>query len=712
MQRIIKIGEGILLGGLVLLLFLVAFESKIHEPNWLKVLGHMHPLFLHFPIVLLFLSFITLWLPAKESTQELFIVVRLTAALSAIVTAIMGLLLSLETQSEDSILQFHKWGGISIAVLGFLFYTFYIRLATAKIAGKIFTIAGSIVIILTGDYGGNLTHGKNYLLASVQNNEIKHVPLEQAIVFDDIIKPIFTTKCGNCHGDGNRKGGLLLDDSMGVVKGGKTGPLYVSGEPAISLLLKRIHLPDEDKKHMPPRNKPQLTEEEMVLLSAWIRSGALFNTKLTSLPVKDSFRVLAVSRLEPSTGNVNREYAFAAADEKKIAELNNNYRVLAQQGIGSPALSVSFYGRNAYTKKSLEELLAVKQQIITLSLSRMPVKDDELSIINQFTNLEKLNLNNTDITSKGAEQLVNLKNLKEISLSGTAVTAEAVEKIASLPAISAVFIWNTKIDTVQLASLHAKFKKLYIEAGFIDDGKFKAELSQPMIETPAGVFDTARFVKMKHPVKGVALRYTLDGTAPDSLKGLEYKDSFAIQTSTKLTVRAFKKGWVGSTAVVSDYIKRGFIPDSIELVTPADPKYKASGKILSDGDLADLNFGNGKWLGYMNNPASINVYFHKKVTIHSVLVNVLKRTEQFVFLPTTLEVWGGMNKSDLVLLGHITPPLPTKNEPGTLVQQLISFPATGVKCIKIVAQPIHSLPVWHAGKGKKGWVFLSEVVFN
>jgi len=217
---------------------------------------------------------------------------------------------------------------------------------------------------------------------------------------------------------------------------------------------------------------------------------------------------------------------------------------------------------------------------------------------------------------------------------------------------------------------------------------------------------------MKHPFKATVLRYTLDGTLPDSVKSPVYKDSFAIQTSVKLTVRAFSKGWKGSLPVQQMFIKRSFVPDSIELVTPPDPKYKAAAKILSDKDLGDPNFGSGKWLGYMNNPAEINLYFHKKIKLRSVMVNVLKRTEQYLFLPTTLEVWGGMDKSDLKLLGQIIPPLPTKNEPATLVQQTISFAPASIRCIKIIAKPIQSLPKWHAGKGKKGWVFLSEVVFN
>ena len=53
-----KIGEGVLLAMLVFLSFIVVFENHLDLPAWLFVAGRMHPMFLHFPIVLLLLYFI------------------------------------------------------------------------------------------------------------------------------------------------------------------------------------------------------------------------------------------------------------------------------------------------------------------------------------------------------------------------------------------------------------------------------------------------------------------------------------------------------------------------------------------------------------------------------------------------------------------------------------------------------------------------------
>jgi len=56
MKLVIKrIAENCLFAADVFILFLVLFESKMIIPAWLQSVGRMHPMFLHFPIVILLL---------------------------------------------------------------------------------------------------------------------------------------------------------------------------------------------------------------------------------------------------------------------------------------------------------------------------------------------------------------------------------------------------------------------------------------------------------------------------------------------------------------------------------------------------------------------------------------------------------------------------------------------------------------------------------
>lgn len=673
----------------------------------------MHPMFLHFPIVLLLLSLLSLWIPAKEITMMRWLdAFRLIAALSAVITAIMGLLLSLEEDRTGSALQWHKWSGISVALLGFLFYKGHNYFLNYNRLGRGLTILSCFIIVFTGHWGATLTHGSNYLLAPL--NSERKVPVSQAVVYDDVIKPVLEAKCFSCHSEDNIKGGLALDNIKDILNGGKTGPLFVRGNPAVSLLMLRVHLPDNDKKHMPPKAKPQLTDEEMTLLYAWIRAGAPLDKKLTSLPVQDSFRIFASHFLGASEEVSDQPvYTFAAADNKKIAALNNNFRVLEQAGQGSPAISVHFYGKDMYSAKALEELLDIKQQIIELSLARMPVKDNELSIVKQMPNLRKLNLNYTDVTGKGIEQLSGLKNLQEIALSGTAVKVPSLEKVLALPQMNSLYIWNTSIDSAQLVPVRKKYKNVQIETGYFDDGQALTALSPPMIKNASGIINQPVKVEIKHPFKGVDIRYTLDGTDPDSLNSKLYKEPVTIDSSTTLKARAFKQGWLGSTNSRVSFIRRRHTPDSIELITPVDEKYKSgTAKLLSDGEFGDMNFNNGQWLGYRQNDAAFYLYFKDPAEVQTIVINMLQNTGGYIFPPSKLEIWGGLDKKQLKLLGSLSPEIPKKNVGARMLQEKIKFEPVSLSVVKVLIRRVARLPSWHEGKGQPAWVFLNEIVVD
>src|SRR3954464_8323100 len=152
MQTFKKIGEGILTAGAIFLLFILFFQHRLQIPPWLQVIGRMHQMFLHFPIVLLLLSFFTFWLPEKSQNKEWLNILRLVASLSATVTAVMGILLSLEDGRSGSVLQWHEWTGVSIAFLSYLFYSFH-DFFSNKMVGRPFTILASLCIVVAGHFG-------------------------------------------------------------------------------------------------------------------------------------------------------------------------------------------------------------------------------------------------------------------------------------------------------------------------------------------------------------------------------------------------------------------------------------------------------------------------------------------------------------------------------------------------------------------------------
>ena len=117
--------------------------------------------------------------------------------------------------------------------------------------------------------GGNLTHGKDHLteplpdqLKEVLGFEIPSRTLvllpesyQHLSLYSGVIQPILDQKCVSCHNPKKSKGDLLLHNLKGIMSGGTEGPIISMTNPMESEILKRIHLPREEKNTCPLKLK-------------------------------------------------------------------------------------------------------------------------------------------------------------------------------------------------------------------------------------------------------------------------------------------------------------------------------------------------------------------------------------------------------------------------------------------------------------------------
>ena len=87
------------------------------------------------------------------------------------------------------------------------------------------------------------------------------------------VKPLLAEHCIRCHGVQKQESGLRLDTAITMRSGGNSGPAIVPGEPEKSLILLAIQ-GKGDGEQMPPEGDP-LTEEQIALLTTWVKSGAV-----------------------------------------------------------------------------------------------------------------------------------------------------------------------------------------------------------------------------------------------------------------------------------------------------------------------------------------------------------------------------------------------------------------------------------------------------
>ena len=79
--------------------------------------------------------------------------------------------------------------------------------------------------------------------------------------------------CTVCHGGADPRAGLNLESYARLLKGGKSGPVVIPGDPGKSELVRRLKGLSEPR--MPYTGPPWLTDEETGTIEAWIAAGAM-----------------------------------------------------------------------------------------------------------------------------------------------------------------------------------------------------------------------------------------------------------------------------------------------------------------------------------------------------------------------------------------------------------------------------------------------------
>ena len=706
----------------IFIIFILFFESRLEIPLWLHPFGRMHLLLLHFPIVLLLISMIleifstqTVF-KTQPFLQEFTSKVLLVGVISAGITVIMGLFLSQEGDYGLDILSWHKWFGVSVFFLGSIMYAIRNSDKYKTVIARSGATITIVCLILTGHFGAALTHGDGFIWKSIIDERSEVVPIEQALVFDHAIKPILDSKCTSCHNPDKLKGKLVLTDSAWIHKGGKSGKVFISGDPEMSLLIKRIRLAPENKKHMPPSGNTQLTPDEMELLRLWIKANSRFNQRVVTLPSKDSLRLLATAFLNTSE-TLDESFDFSSAEEETVKMLNTNSRVVSPLAKNSPALSVNIYNKETYTPQTLNELMDVKSQIVSLDLSKMPVTNSDLKIVSKFENLRKLNLNFTDITGDGLAALATLKQLRSLSLSGTKLNYQDLkQRIAEFENLSTISLWKTELTSDELMQLKEEYKNIQFLAGPKDDGSNLIKLNNPRLKHKSIVFDDSIQLQLFHPVKGVDIRFTTDGSEPDTTASL-FNGTTVLKESTTIKARAYKSGWLNSDVATLNVYRSFYKPDSIRLLSRLNRVHPANGaQTFFDHQLGTFNANSpawaNNWAGFIKNDMELLLEFRKPKIISSIAMNTLIETETSIFPPATIEIWGGPSIDKIQLITRMKPEHPNDYRKPFIELIECKIPNQEVSYLKIIAKPVMKLPAWHKNKNNPALLLVDEVLIN
>ncbi len=701
------------LGLAVLLVFLYLFDQNISLPGWLMPLGRMHPLLLHLPIGMFTLAVILFLFRSqleKKSLESILGFILSLTALTALASALAGLFLAAEpgAYAADE-LALHQNSGMAFALGVYILASFYP--AWPAVLTSIGLLLNLGLMVFAGHQGASITHGKDFLFPAPSGAGT--IAIEgNTIAYSALIQPIFDQKCVSCHKPTKSKGDLVLADSSSVIQGGKNGRLFIAGQPELSLLWQRISLPLSAEEHMPPDGKPQLTQEEMETLRYWILSGASFSQTINAYSEQDSFYIIA-NRLLQRQAEMVKNYTFPPASPADIEALNTSYRALHVLHRHSPALQATYFLASAFSAEKLVELTKVKGQLISLNLNNMPVEDKDLDLIAKFTELEKLALNGTKITSRGVEKLQQLPKLEHLSLVNTAVSKDIEPYFAGMKALNKLFLSDTRISADDIAAWQKKYPQ--ISFFYTQPDSVLAELSPPILENENTVISADEAISLTHPITGVMIKYTTDGSLPDSTKGMVYQQPFKINSAIDIQTIAFKDGWQPSEPITYNIFMKGNPPEKCRINTTPSDQYPGTGaSTFTNGERAPItNLKDQNWIAFRAAPFSATFSYPTAKAIQKISFGYALHVPQYVFAPTWIKVYAGHSAENMSLQKQVNlPPFDLKNKDQVKLEA-VHIPLEGKPFthFRIEAQNLPVIPSWHPGKGEKGWLFIDEIFF-
>lgn len=696
-----------------------------------KYLGNFHPVILHLPIGA-FLFTLVLFAYQKFTKIKLTVPIRLGlifSFISAVISSILGFILQFYGDYDNSLVNFHMWLAVITTLLIGLIYFLHKKNENNKYIAHSF-VSAVIFLTVTGHYGGSITHGKDYLKLPELNQTVRFVSYDSIHVYNDVVSSIIDSKCVKCHNMSKSKGGLMLTSQVEINKGGDNGKIFLANNSSDSKLYTYLNLPINDKMHMPPDGNSQLTENEKNIVKMWIDSGAQFDgfTKIAG----DDYSNEILNYLPPLVASV-----VPPSKNSLINLIENDFRI-ERISIESNFIDLKYDG-TSFGSKQWNLLLKVSQNIQRLDLSNIDFSKINSAKLKKLKNLKYLNLTNTNFNSG---DLYNIPETVQILiLSKNNIEPKNLLDISTRPQLKKVFAYNTVSDEKLKKSLADQSNnKIYFGISLQDFSSLEGfPLEKPIIEAngveinPNPItdinpkFNRTLFVDsiLVEVIKAISepmYRYTTNETSPDSLSSL-YNGPMVFTKSGNFNIKAFKKGYRSSIVKSFYFDKIKSRINNYNLITKAIDPY--NNDILFDGQLASLDFRDGKWNGFIHeedqekakqqgrieNSGNLIVDFElpRNKNISEIAISCMESINNgFILLPESISLYD-ITDGDEELISYLKIPKSNVDEADSKRVFKLSLKSQNTQRIRLKIESNRKLPKGHVAEGQPGWLFVDEI---
>ena len=444
----------------------------------LTLIGRFHPIIIHLPIGFIIIGLlIELSRKKFKESKNILIFIFSWGTISCILSIISGFLQYLQEGLLWESIDRHFYFGILTLLFTFGFYQ-YLKGKNffSSLPRRLYTVGLVLTVTITGHLGGQITHGDQYLTEPFQimmdgelSNEetlLSSSNASEGPIFNSLIQPILNSKCISCHNSEKSKGGLALHNFESLQRGGKNGMIINYENPELSEIFVRIHLPKNEKKHMPPKSKKQLTKAEVSILSHWINAGASENILIKDMKISNELLSNFIKKEE----RFFPEIEISSPNNKSISFLRGKGVHIAPISKSSNLLYLSSYNYHDFMEEDIFELKKLSNNIVDIDLSNSSFNDEVFEMLSAFNNLTRLKLNYTSITGKGLDQLSSLKNLKIIHLVNTDINSSSIKIINSFPYIEKAYLFQNNRNLSKEINLSDEDLKKFDFGEYITQG--------------------------------------------------------------------------------------------------------------------------------------------------------------------------------------------------------------------------------------------------
>ncbi|MEC3906653.1 c-type cytochrome domain-containing protein [Tamlana sp. 2201CG12-4] len=452
------------------------------ETNVYQFFGRFHAIIVHLPIGFIVLAVLFELISLKKKTDLNLAIsyAYLVGALSGVFSIILGLMLASDGDYNETTLNIHKWTGITMTIVAFLLFFIKRKQEALFWARKSYPVLVTLVVALlfvAGHNGGSLTHGSDYLfehapnpirtLAGMKPVRERVIDLDSALVYEDVIHPIFESKCNVCHSNDKAKGDLLLTDAESIMNGGESGAVIVGGNAKESELYRRITLSPTHKEFMPTEGRTPLSKEETMLIQWWIDEGASFDKKVVELNISDRMMICL------KDVGIGLEKTFIERLDLKAVE-DNVIAAIEAQGFkikpitgNSTLLEVAYspYRKDSITSEKIEVLLQARTNIVWLDFSSLNLQVDLIAKLGQLENLVELRMSNTNLTDVGMKAIESLTHLEYLNLYGNPISDVSLESLNKLSSLQKLYLWKTNISEEGLKNIKDHLQEVTVISG-------------------------------------------------------------------------------------------------------------------------------------------------------------------------------------------------------------------------------------------------------